>query len=595
MQFDDKSLAPYQGSKPYIFLSYSHRDAEPAAEIIRGMNRDQFRIWYDEGLVPGKEWDENIARAIMGCSYFVALMSANYLDSANCRDELNFARDKKLPLLLLYLEDVELPAGMEMRLGRMLAIHTHKFVRKEQVFAKIRTANGISICRDVPEGEAPAEPWEEAELPAPALKSARKGRSRVLAIALPLAAAAVLAVVLLLTHRAPLQALPDPAPTAAPVQESAAPTAAPAPVTAAPAGTPAPAAPAPTEAPVQESPAPETPTEPPAEETPAPEASAEALAYQEAERLQAAGRTAPAALAFYKLGDYRDAAARSQALWQAAVRKNTVSIGTELSIGLKEDGTVVFAGKLEKSKAELTGWGNLIAVAAGYEHSLGLLADGTVVSKGLNVHGERSLSGWKDIVSIAAGNEISVGLCADGTVVARGSNDAGQCDVEQWRDIVDIAVGAQHTVGLRADGTVETAGYNSNGQRDVEEWTDIVAVAAGNYHTLGLRADGTVVATGYNPYGQCNVSDWTDIVAIAAGKRHSVGLRADGTVVAVGSNSSGQCDVSDWTDVIEISCGELTTIALRRDGTAVACGENADGKCEVGRWTELRLPADALG
>ena len=99
MQFEDRALAPYQGSEPYIFLSYSHRDAAPAAEIIRDLNLDGFRIWYDEGLVPGKEWDENIARAIMNCSYFVALMSANYLDSANCRDELNFARDKKLPLL----------------------------------------------------------------------------------------------------------------------------------------------------------------------------------------------------------------------------------------------------------------------------------------------------------------------------------------------------------------------------------------------------------------------------------------------------------------------------------------------------------------
>ena len=34
-------------------------------------------------------------------------------------------------------------------------------------------------------------------------------------------------------------------------------------------------------------------------------------------------------------------------------------------MGLKEDGTVLFAGMLEQSKAELSGWGNLIAVAAG--------------------------------------------------------------------------------------------------------------------------------------------------------------------------------------------------------------------------------------
>ena len=148
MLFEDRSLAPYQGNEPYIFLSYSHRDAEPAADIIRHMNGSGFRIWYDEGLVPGKEWDENIARAIMSCSYFVALISQNYLDSTNCRDELNYARDKKLPLLLIYLEDVELPAGMEMRLGRMLAIHRHKYTMAETFYAKVRSADGISACRN---------------------------------------------------------------------------------------------------------------------------------------------------------------------------------------------------------------------------------------------------------------------------------------------------------------------------------------------------------------------------------------------------------------------------------------------------------------
>ena len=161
MQFEDRALAPYQGNEPYIFLSYSHRDAGPAAEIIRELNLDGFRVWYDEGLVPGKEWDENIARAIMNCSYFVALMSANYLDSANCRDELNFARDKKLPLLLLYLEDVELPAGMEMRLGRMLAIHVHKFLRREQLIGKIRAADGITAEVVLPDGARTAHVGEK--------------------------------------------------------------------------------------------------------------------------------------------------------------------------------------------------------------------------------------------------------------------------------------------------------------------------------------------------------------------------------------------------------------------------------------------------
>ena len=89
MVFEDRSLAPYRGDEPYLFLSYSHRDAEQVESVIRSLKTYGFRVWYDEGLTPGKEWDENIANTIMTCSYFIVLMSANYLASANCRDELN--------------------------------------------------------------------------------------------------------------------------------------------------------------------------------------------------------------------------------------------------------------------------------------------------------------------------------------------------------------------------------------------------------------------------------------------------------------------------------------------------------------------------
>ena len=66
MVFEDQTLAPYHGSEPYIFVSYSHRNSARAAEIISRLNRSGFRVWYDQGLIPGREWDENIARIIMG-------------------------------------------------------------------------------------------------------------------------------------------------------------------------------------------------------------------------------------------------------------------------------------------------------------------------------------------------------------------------------------------------------------------------------------------------------------------------------------------------------------------------------------------------
>ena len=148
MQFEDRSLAPYQGQEPYIFLSYSHRNAEAAAETIRWLKAAGFRVWYDEGVIPATQWDENIAQAIENCDYLIALISEAYLSSANCLDELNYARDQSIPLLLVYLEDVSLPSGLAMRLGRLLAIHRYRYDNPAAFYAKVVRSKGIGICGD---------------------------------------------------------------------------------------------------------------------------------------------------------------------------------------------------------------------------------------------------------------------------------------------------------------------------------------------------------------------------------------------------------------------------------------------------------------
>ncbi len=146
MVFEDKSLAPYHGREPFIFISYSHRNSDQAAEIISTLNRAGFRVWYDEGLIPGREWDENIARIIMGCSYFIALLTEEYLASSNCKDELNYARDKNKPIVLIYLDEVTLPAGMELRLGRLFAVHRQQYATEETFYSKVFSADGIARC-----------------------------------------------------------------------------------------------------------------------------------------------------------------------------------------------------------------------------------------------------------------------------------------------------------------------------------------------------------------------------------------------------------------------------------------------------------------
>jgi alpha-tubulin suppressor-like RCC1 family protein len=110
-----------------------------------------------------------------------------------------------------------------------------------------------------------------------------------------------------------------------------------------------------------------------------------------------------------------------------------ITAGGDHTAGLKADGTVVAVGSNDEGACNVSGWRDIVAVAA-YLHTVGLKSDGTVVAVGLNARGQCNVSGWRDIVAVAARYH-TVGLKADGTVVAVGSNDKGECYASGWRDI----------------------------------------------------------------------------------------------------------------------------------------------------------------
>ena len=140
----------YNGVEPYIFVSYSHKNCDRVWPIIERLEKDGYRVWYDDGISPGTEWDVNIADHITHCGYFFALITKDYLESDNCRDELNFVREIKKPMLLVYLEDVELPAEMKMRLGRLQAVQWFTYTNEENAFAKLRSTVGLDACWEKP-------------------------------------------------------------------------------------------------------------------------------------------------------------------------------------------------------------------------------------------------------------------------------------------------------------------------------------------------------------------------------------------------------------------------------------------------------------
>ncbi len=85
----------YEGNKPYIFVSYAHKDSAKVLPVIRELYDRKYRVWYDEGISPGSEWPHNIETHLENASVVIAFYSKSYLASINCKKELMTASKSK--------------------------------------------------------------------------------------------------------------------------------------------------------------------------------------------------------------------------------------------------------------------------------------------------------------------------------------------------------------------------------------------------------------------------------------------------------------------------------------------------------------------
>lgn len=115
-------LEAYTGSEPYVFVSYSHRDMAQVEKYIEALQRSACNIWYDKGIASGGFWSDDIATHLQNASCVLWFVSEHSIASDYVLGELNFAVSRRMPILPVYLQNVTLPIGMEILLGRIQAI-----------------------------------------------------------------------------------------------------------------------------------------------------------------------------------------------------------------------------------------------------------------------------------------------------------------------------------------------------------------------------------------------------------------------------------------------------------------------------------------
>ena len=129
--------APFNG-KPYVFISYSHNDSATVVSYIKKLESMGYRIWYDEDIPYTTHYDDVIANAIANCSLFTVFFTRSSVDSQYVLDEVHTALNKNKTMHPVFLEDVELPEGTAMRLGRTHQLWRSKFENEYDFFEALR-------------------------------------------------------------------------------------------------------------------------------------------------------------------------------------------------------------------------------------------------------------------------------------------------------------------------------------------------------------------------------------------------------------------------------------------------------------------------
>lgn len=172
---------PYEGDKPYIFISYAHADSDAVMSVVTHMHDRGYRIWYDEGIEVGSEWPECIASHLASAQLVLAFISNNYMKSDNCRREMHYALTKRIRTINIFLEDTRMTPGMEMQIGNIFALMWQN-MSDEEFYGKLYSAPLLD-AELFAEGGAPAEaqlpePPKAAPAPAPKPEKPRKSKEK---------------------------------------------------------------------------------------------------------------------------------------------------------------------------------------------------------------------------------------------------------------------------------------------------------------------------------------------------------------------------------------------------------------------------------
>ena len=110
-------------AQPFFFFSYARANGEVVQSEVSWMRDAGFDIWFDQGMYGGVSWRQQIADGIQSSDGLIFFASKQSIDSENCLWEIEFAQNQNRPLLVIYLEEVDLPSRLSFLIGGIQSVN----------------------------------------------------------------------------------------------------------------------------------------------------------------------------------------------------------------------------------------------------------------------------------------------------------------------------------------------------------------------------------------------------------------------------------------------------------------------------------------
>jgi serine/threonine protein kinase len=124
-----------QSSPKHLFVSYSRRDKDYAAQLTDHLAENGFTVWIDSQIEYGDTWFAEIEEAIKTCEAFILLMTPEAYKSEWVQKEILLAKRDKKPIFPLLLEGSEFGIVIDLQFadvrdGTMPDANFHRRLRR---------------------------------------------------------------------------------------------------------------------------------------------------------------------------------------------------------------------------------------------------------------------------------------------------------------------------------------------------------------------------------------------------------------------------------------------------------------------------------